>query len=728
MPEPKDQDKTGEKFEGKASLSHSGRVLLSAGPSQFDIVIIREGFAVGDMAGGPFMVQGRPLYWTKQGIESGVEVYEGAAVTAFRFGDTLGHLEDAQGTLKRFAVLNEIGRLSNVRVEKAADGLHELRARLTLHEGVSPLIPSVLQSWADESVPLTERGGFSIEAIADFMPGVVDGKAVTQGVRIHRNPDGTSLDMVSHPAAGGRVLKVAASIRAPGPKEKTMPAPTAEELAAAEKAEAEKKIKLAADAEAEKVRQALKDELEAAKAANKDLAEAARLGRVERTAEEVRQSAKDAGLSAKGVDLVAGYFDGAESVKDEDLKAKVEKVAQALGENRGIPTLANRIQLGLEPKDKIELGMEAMFTRSNEPDWAMGKVDGKNIHERVKQAGIERPRSFLRFFEEVTGHEFARGFGDRDSRRRIKQAVSASTFGDAFENVLNRKGVRYFESNPIFQDWKRIAAVVSVSNFVKQERFVMGGYANLATVTEGENYPALTTPGDEGHGYTPTKKGGVESLTREALLRDDVNAIAMIPERMGNAALRTLYEFVFDLVKPSSTTYTMDYDGEYVVDTDHDINNNKGTTALSAAELIVAIKVMQKFRDISVDKRLGVEPGIVLVPIDLGNTLHDILKPSSDYPGGATTDNSFIRQMGLQGIVVRHWTDATDWALLANPSLHPWLEVGFINGQETPQFFFQNDEGLGAMFDADKQLIKTRHEYGGAVLRHEFIYGEVVGG
>lgn len=696
--------------QGMVALFANGTVRQAVSPREFDICVIREGFAVGTGKDGRYYRDGRPLHWARQAIESAVEVYEGAPVTAFRFGDAFAHLPDGPDRMKALATLNTIGRLSSVRVEQGADGKAELRARLVLADGVDPVVPAVLAEWADESIPMTQRGGFSIEAVADFQSAIVDGVAVTQGIAIRRNPDGPSLDMVSHPAAGGRVLKVAASIHGGEP----MPDPKKQDDATT----------TAVLDDAKKVTQSATDALAR-------LAEKEKALNIREAADKVRQACTAASLPDAQAALVIDHFAGREEVPDADLKAKVEQAQKAL-QTVGVvsmPGTAN-IQVGAEPRDKMNLGLEALMTRSSAPAWVRKDESGKTIEERCRQAGVDHTvarASLLRFFREA--HGFTRNLEDGfipGRRESIKQAITTTQWGDAWQNVLDRLGVRWFE-NPDFSDWKKVCVTRSVKDFNTQERFVKGGYPNLAVVAEGANYAAMTSPGDEGQSYTPQKRGGTETLTREAILRDDVAAIADIPMLMGTAAIRTLYEFVFDRLDPAGTD-TVDYDGELVVDTDHDINNNKGTTAFAAAELIVAVKAMQAFRDISVNKRLGVIPRYVLHPLELGNTVYDVLKPGGDYPGGSTTDNAWIRKQALEGIWVRHWTDATNWALVADPSLHPWNEVAFVQGQETPAFFEQNNESFGSVFDRDAITYKIRHEYGGKVLRHEFIYGEVVAG
>ena len=81
-----------------------------------------------------------------------------------------------------------------------------------------------------------------------------------------------------------------------------------------------------------------------------------------------------------------------------------------------------------------------------------------------------------------------------------------------------------------------------------------------------------------------------------------------------------------------------------------------------------------------------------------------------------------------KGILHSEWRDAKegDWVLSADPANIPSIEVGFLNGQEEPELFVQDNPSVGSMFTSDKTTYKIRHEYGGAILDHRAFYKAVV--
>lgn len=687
-----------------------GVIRQGTSPGKYEVVIIREGFARGDMDGGPFIVEGRPLYWTKQGIESGVEVYAGAAVTAFRLGDEFSHLPEDLDALKVKAALNEVGRLSNVRVEQAADGLHELRATLTLHEGVPALVASVLQAWTDESIPLAHRGGFSIDARAEFLPGLIGGKAVTQGVRILPNANGSSVDLVSHPAAGGQVIrKIAASIRSAAPKESQMAEPASKQDAP-----------VAADAaEVARIKQEAQDALKGLAASKAELDAAAKAMRIERTEMKVQQAVVASKLPESAGSLVAESFAGAEKFDAEAVAAKIAKVTQALGLDKPVVS-GSGIEVGMDVQEKKELALEALLVPSHAPENVK-----QGLKVRLKAAGLTAPKPSFVALAKDFGVDFLGGYqGTAAEKRKIKQSLNTAALGDAFENVLNRLVIAYSE-NPDFADWRKVARIGSFRDITtKQERIALGGYGNLATVSESANYPALTSFGDQGHGYTPLKKGGTEDLTWEAILRDDVNALANIPMKLGTAAARTLYEYAFDFFTYAGMP-TMDYDSNALYYARTLTNTQAGSYAMADTYLQIALLQIRKQADLTSAKRLGLTArnGFLLHPVELEDTAHTLLKPLSEFAPGESTNQSYLRTYGLNPITVRHWANTTDYAIVCNPSEFPSLEIGFLNGNQSPELFVQDNQNLGSMFDADKITWKIRHIFGGTVVRHEGVAG-----
>ncbi|PHS03591.1 MAG: hypothetical protein COA89_16615 [Acidithiobacillus sp.] len=221
------------------------------------------------------------------------------------------------------------------------------------------------------------------------------------------------------------------------------------------------------------------------------------------------------------------------------------------------------------------------------------------------------------------------------------------------------------------------------------------------------------------------KRGGIaEQITRELIINDNVAAIAEIPRELGLAAARTLYQTIFDIF---STNDTYGVDSTAIFDGGH---SNTGTTALSISGVDVAQVAMRaQTRALSSADILGAVnlPRIILVPNELQGLAERIANPSAQFYSSVTADtdaqDDTERFKGqLEVIVVDYWTDATEYFLVANPMLNAGIGVAFLNGNQEPELFIQQDERVGETFSQDVQNIKIRHEFREVIMDYRPFY------
>ena len=102
------------------------------------------------------------------------------------------------------------------------------------------------------------------------------------------------------------------------------------------------------------------------------------------------------------------------------------------------------------------------------------------------------------------------------------------------------------------------------------------------------------------------------------------------------------------------------------------------------------------------------EPKFLLVPVDLETTAIGIR--NSEYIPLSTSAVSEINQFyqKFEVVVVPTWTDATNWALVADPKLYPAIWNIFPRGQRTPFLATADADASGAMFTNDTMRFKVR--------------------
>lgn len=296
----------------------------------------------------------------------------------------------------------------------------------------------------------------------------------------------------------------------------------------------------------------------------------------------------------------------------------------------------------------------------------------------------------------------------------LSEAINAATFGNILAATMNRKLVAdYNAKGGAYADngkgW--LWSAVPVNDFKNQERTRMGGYGNLDTVAEGAPYNDLTSPTDEKVTYAVAKKGGIETLTFEAIRNDDVGLVRRIPQKMAMAARRTLYEFAYNLLISNPT-----FDGDSVV-VFHTNHANMTASALSASTWKAARLALLKQAEKDSGKRMGLLAQHLIVPPDLEETAVNLFRKTTE------NDPQFIHDTQVKIHIITHTTNADDWFVAAGIDQCEQIELGFLDGNENPEIFVADNPTEGSVFSADKTRFKIRHIYGGDVVDYRGLYG-----
>jgi hypothetical protein len=313
-----------------------------------------------------------------------------------------------------------------------------------------------------------------------------------------------------------------------------------------------------------------------------------------------------------------------------------------------------------------------------------------------------RVQSFKECYIEMTGDRLVSGRLRECDQSRLVESLGSASLGEVLGDSVTRRMLAEYRAAVDFDGWRQLVNVVPVNDFRMQHRTRWGGYGDLPTVAEGDNYQPLTSPGDEEATYKAGKKGGTEDITLEMIKNDDVGVIRRIPTKLSRAAKRTLAKFVFDFLRSNPVIY----DTKALFHADH---NNLFTAALSKTELSVHRLAMLKQTELSSNDRIGIAPTRLVVPSDLQEAAVDLFKLNTN------NDKTFIQTLTMNIIPVWYWTDANDWCTAADPADIPGIEMGFLDGRQEPELFVQDTPNVGSMFAADKLTYKIRHIYGGAV-------------
>lgn len=426
----------------------------------------------------------------------------------------------------------------------------------------------------------------------------------------------------------------------------------------------------------------------------------------------VKTLVEDAGLPAQMREsLIEGL---PERFTESDIVhqiAQLKTIYGAFEKANLIPKAAPGEGVGTEELDKKRKALEAFFSG-----------DFGNGYWSFRQAYMDwtgkAPRSFTEDFNRQILRESISRY---DSRDRVTESMVSTSWDVVLGDSITRRMVAEYQV-PGLQTWRQIVSQVTpVNDFRTQRIDRIGGYGTLPAVNEAATYQPLTSPTDEEVTYAITKRGGTEDITLEMIANDDVRSISRIPVKLGRAAAQTLYRFVWELVNP--TTNATIYDGVALYHANH---ANTDTNALSASAVSTG---RQKMRDQAAyndsNEILSLVPKFLLVPNELEELAWEIVTSAVALPSGApvgAASNIPNLHQGLNLLVMDYWTDATAWAMVADPTSCPTIEMGFYQGRDTPELFTQSDPTQGSMFDSDKLTYKIRHIYSGTVLDYRAFY------
>lgn len=350
--------------------------------------------------------------------------------------------------------------------------------------------------------------------------------------------------------------------------------------------------------------------------------------------------------------------------------------------------------------------VEAMFDERDQITAAIHDLLGAQRPHELESARVHRLSGIRELYTLMTGDT---GFSGGYDPQRARFAVSADLPG-VLKNTLNkliaaewdqlgRSGYRWWES------------IVSVEHFNSLQPItgVLVGEVNvLPTVNEGAAYIELPVS-DSAETGSWQKYGGYIGLTLEMFERDETHRLRQYPRKLANASLRRISRLVADIFTVNSGTGPQMTDTYKVFEAAH--HANLGTSALNAATWDAACRAIYDQPLLVASggnaPRLALDARYLLVPRALRLTAMQILYPSMERSASIFSENM---QRGEWGDVITcpEFTDASDWAAVADPRLAPAIIIGERFGLQ-PEIFIADNATSGALFTNDEIRMKVRH-------------------
>jgi hypothetical protein len=586
---------------------------------------------------------------------------------------------------------NIIGQLRNSRYVETAPDQGEIRAELHLLEA-SGLPGKFLEMYRRNMADLF---GFSIDAYGLDRPKGTFREAVSI-TKVN------SVDLIVEPGAGGQIIHLIEA----APQE---PADMALRTRMIEAVRAAHGGTLPAGLDVnndEALEAAFREAVRTPQPGGADPAAIAEQIRMVEARSFMRTTIQASILPQPAKDKLLADFGARATFREADVTAAIEGERQYLArftEAGHVTGLGDgRLEVGDDFADKCGKMLDDFFTAK-----AGGPTSFKECYAEI--TGDRRVTGRLQDCNPVRLREAAGALP-----AAFREAVSSNTFSLVLGDGIHRRLIADYRQPNQYDIWRPLVGTpVPITDFRTNERTRMGGFGDVPKVAERGTYQDLGEPSDEQAEYSVEKRGGLINISLETIRNDDVGAIRRLPVSGSRACKRTLAKFVLDFLRLNPTVY----DGKALFHADH---GNLGAVALSANAYAAARLAMLKQTELDTLEPLGIAPKYLWVAYDGEQGAADIFKRDTNL------DETFVQSLKPTIVPVWYWTDADDWAATADPNDCPFIELGFLDGNEEPEMFVQDSPTFGSLFNNDTITYKLRHIYGGNVLDYRGAYKAVV--
>jgi ATP-dependent protease ClpP protease subunit len=253
---------------------------------------------------------------------------------------------------------------------------------------------------------------------------------------------------------------------------------------------------------------------------------------------------------------------------------------------------------------------------------------------------------------------------------------STSDFPGLLANVANKSLLLgYEEAEETFQLWTRPG---TLPDFRPGSRVDLNMFPSLRKVAEGAEYKYITV-GERGAPVMLATYGELFSITRQAIINDDLDAFTRVPRMMGRAAIRTIGDLVYAILTANPNMQ----DGVPLFHASHGNLLTGAALSTASVDAMRSAMALQK-QGASV---LNMRMKHLLVPVALQGTANVVR--DSEFEVGATTRNNTTPNSvrGTFDVISDARLDAassTAWYGAGGAQMHDTVEVNYLDGNDQP--------------------------------------------
>lgn len=349
--------------------------------------------------------------------------------------------------------------------------------------------------------------------------------------------------------------------------------------------------------------------------------------------------------------------------------------------------------------------MHGMFSSEDQFSAALFDLLGAERPEGLKTLKAAKLSGIRELYTLMTGDsDFIGGYNPE----RVQFATTADLPG-VLKNAMNKLIVQEWQElgRSGYRWWESIVAHEHFTSLQQITGVLVGEVTVLPSVAEGDPYTSLAIT-DSPEVASWGKYGGYIGLTLEMFERDETHRLRQYPKKLASAGLRRISNLVGSIFTANAGVGPNMADAAPVFGA---ARNNLGVAALSATSWEAASAAI--YNQSMLVGALGTAPKLALdakyaiVPRGLRLTAMQLLYPDMEHTANIFSENMQKGEMG-DVITSPEFTDASDWAAVADPRLAPGIVVAERFGL-LPEIIIADQAQNGALFTNDEIRMKARH-------------------
>ena len=297
---------------------------------------------------------------------------------------------------------------------------------------------------------------------------------------------------------------------------------------------------------------------------------------------------------------------------------------------------------------------------------------GMAVENSAPGAEEFRGKRMMRLAAECVERELGKSTHAMDDETIVREALTGTgAFPGILSNVAHKSMAQAYQSAPTtYQFW---TAQGSNSDFKDATRYRLSEADTLEKLNESGEFKAGGVT--EGAAKTSIATyGRMFSLTRQAIINDDMGALQQLPAIYGAAARRMINKMVYKMLQSNPKV-----EGAQLFHADH---KNLCAEDISIEGLAKMKAAMAKQKNIKGAEYLNIQPAFLICPVELEVQAAQLISSVVDPTKANATPNPFANKMTV--ISEPELEDAKAFYLAAAAGIAPTIEVTSLNGNLTP--------------------------------------------